>query len=580
MERNQILETLAPAHPRILVNDTILERTRTRISENPNVKRWYVHLVEEANTLLSEPPAHYDIPDGRRLLAVSRKVKERIRLLGLVYLIDGDRKYADRAIAEAEAACAFPDWNHVHFLDTAEMTYAIATAYDWFFPILSADQKQTFVTSIVEMGLKRGLEVYAQPRGWHKNVNNWNQVCNGGLGLGALAIADVEPEIAAEILDNAIKSIPAASTYYAPDGAGTEGVTYWDYGSRYNCLFLEGLTTALGTDFGLSDLPGFKESGDYQLYFAGADRMSFNYGDCGLRRMSTPMHFWMATRFGIPHYSWFRWSELQDETRYGNALDILWYDDSGANFDVTTLQRDRYFREAESATLRASWDNDAIIVAFESGDNANLGQHRHLDLGSFILDALGERWIHDSGSESITYQRHKHGNERWAYYRLRAEGHNTLVFNPDGGPDQVLNAKSTIRNFKTSENAVSVMADLSPAYSPHTSRVERTIEMPGRTSVVITDSIEADMENELYWFAHTKADIELTETGALLSQGGKQLRITIEQPSGVSFEVREAVGFPTSPDPGEQSDNGKMKKLTIKQTVASVQIKVRFEPVE
>ena len=58
------------------------------------------------------------------------------------------------------------------------------------------------------------------------------------------------------------------------------------------------------------------------------------------------------------------------------------------------------------------------------------------------------------------------------------------------------------------------------------------------------------------------------------------MRVTIEQPPDVSFEVREAAGFPTSPDPGEQSDNGKMRKLAIKQTVASVQIKVRFEPVE
>ncbi len=579
MQRDQILKTLVDSHPRILINDSILAQVKQRIDAKPDVARWYDHLKTEADELLQTPPSHYEIPDGRRLLSVSRRVKERIRLLGLLYHVDGDRKYADRALDEAFAACAFPDWNPAHFLDTAEMTYAIGMAYDWFYALLDSEQRETLVTSIVEMGLKPGLEVYAQPRGWHKNVNNWNQVCNGGLGLGALAIADIEPDIAAEILDNAISLIPAASTHYAPDGAGTEGVTYWDYGSRYNCLFLSGLETALGTDFGLGDLKGFRESGDYQIYFAGADRMSFNFGDCGLRRMSTPMHFWMAKRFGIPHYSWFRWSELQDEKRFGNALDILWYDDSGATFDDNELVLDRYFRGAESVTMRSSWDNDAIILAFESGKNQNLRGHRHLDLGSFILDAEGERWIHDSGTEKITYQRHKHGNERWAYYRLRAEGHNTLVFNPDEGPDQVLDAESTIQNFESTEEGVTATADLTQAYAPHASRVERTIAMLDRKSVLVTDLIESEKQNDLYWFAHTKADIKLTDSGAILTQNGKQLRVTIEKPAGATFEIVDASGFETSPDPGEQSGNGEMKKLMIKQSVKSVKIQVRFEPV-
>jgi len=80
--------------------------------------------------------------------------------------------------------------------------------------------------------------------------NNWTQVCNGGIGMGALAIADEEPALCAAILHEALKSIPRPMEYYAPDGAGTEGVTYWDYGSRYNVLFIAALPSALGTDSG------------------------------------------------------------------------------------------------------------------------------------------------------------------------------------------------------------------------------------------------------------------------------------------------------------------------------------------
>ena len=102
--------------------------------------------------------------------------------------------------------------------------------------------------------------------------------------------------------------------------------------------------------------------------------------------------------------------------------------------------------------------------------------------------------------------------------------------------------------------------------------------MPGRKSVLVSDVVESEKQNDLYWFAHTKADIELTASGALLSQNGKQLRVTIERPAGVAFEVVNASGFPTSPDPGEQSDNTTMKKLMIRQSVKSVEIQVQFEP--
>ncbi|MCH8865105.1 MAG: hypothetical protein IIB13_07085, partial [Chloroflexi bacterium] len=153
-----ILKTLVDSHPRILINDSILAQVKQRIDAKPDVARWYDHLKTEADELLQTPPSHYEIPDGRRLLSVSRRVKERIRLLGLLYHVDGDRKYADRALDEAFAACAFPDWNPAHFLDTAEMTYAIGMAYDWFYALLDSEQRETLVTSIVEMGLKPGLD--------------------------------------------------------------------------------------------------------------------------------------------------------------------------------------------------------------------------------------------------------------------------------------------------------------------------------------------------------------------------------------------------------------------------------------
>ncbi|MCM8821879.1 MAG: heparinase II/III-family protein [Candidatus Omnitrophica bacterium] len=83
---------------------------------------------------------------------------------------------------------------------------------------------------------------------------------------------------------------------------------------------------------------------------------------------------------------------------------------------------DRYFRNIEVVTMRSDWeDRDAIFVGFKAGKNSF--SHSHLDIGSFVMDALGHRWIIDLGYDNYNLLGY-FGKERWNYYRLRAEGQN------------------------------------------------------------------------------------------------------------------------------------------------------------
>ncbi len=579
---DQILKTLKPTHPRLLIDEDTFPRIKQLIRSDPHAGRWYAAIKSSADRILEQSPSKYEIPDGKRLLSVSRRVKDRVRTLAFVYHLERDRRYPDRAWAELEAAAGFKDWNPSHFLDTAEMTHAFAIAYDWLQELWTDEQRSVLREAIVSKGLKPAMKVYEGGRGWAAGWNNWNQVCNGGIGLGALAVADEEPELAAAILHAGINSLPRAMEHYAPDGAGTEGVTYWDYGCRYNVLFLSALETALGTDFGLSQIEGFAESGDYQIYMAGATRMSFNFADCGLRRMSTPQHFWLGRRFNRPHYSWYRYSDLRDPDRNGSVLDLLWYDNSARDYDVSALPLDKYFRRAECASMRSAWDDpNALVVGFQAGDNRNLGGHRHLDLGSFILEALGERWAIDSGTERQTYMRHRHHNPKWKYYRVRAEGHNTLVMNPDEGPDQELKATANIAPFESTRDRAVAVVDLSEAYAGHARRVQRTLSMIDRAYVTVTDEVEADESAELWWFMHTEADVQLSgdKATATLSQNGKQLSVQIVEPAGATFTVLPAGPLPTSPNPDEQASNEGRRKLAIHLTeVTQLKLTVKITP--
>lgn len=563
-----MLATLKRDHPRIMIDDNTVGRIQNILDTDPHAPRWFEHLKTETDALLTEAPSHYEIPDGRRLLSVSRTVKERVRQLMFIHLLEGGDQYVDRTWAEIEAVCKFPDWNPSHFLDTAEMTYAVAMSLDWLNHLWSDAQKETMQTAIVEMGLKPGLDVYNgnATHNWHQNKNNWNQVCNGGLSIGALVVADQNPDLAKTILHNAIQSIPQPMHHYAPDGAGMEGVTYWDYGSRYNILYLSSLETALGTDFGLSDIPGFQESGQYQMFISGATRQSYNFADCGLRRMGTPMHFWMGKKFDQPAYSWFRYSELAGGHQNAKVLDFLWYDENGNDFDPSTLDLDKHFREADVASMRSSWtDPKALSLGIQGGSNANLSMHRHVDLGAFILEALGERFIVECGTERETYQRHRNKREKWEFYRIRAEGHNVPLINPGESAGQKLDAVAPIISFRSSKENATAVVDLSNAYSETSHRVIRTFEMRKRKEVIITDEIENNDHADYWWFAHTEASIELDLSlrEATLTQNGKKLLVKIEDgPSVAEFDVMEAKPLSTSPTP-DQADNSHLRKLSI-----------------
>ena len=88
---------------------------------------------------------------------------------------------------------------------------------------MECKQKKILQDAIVQKGLNPAIEVYDKEVGWHKGNINWNQVCNGGISIGALAIAEHIPEIASKILCTAIESIQLPMKAYEPDGEASRG---------------------------------------------------------------------------------------------------------------------------------------------------------------------------------------------------------------------------------------------------------------------------------------------------------------------------------------------------------------------
>ena len=569
-----VLTHLRKRHPRLLASAEDFASLKGRIATDATMQAWQKKLGEDARKLLSAAPSRYEIPDGLRLLSTSRRVVSRVYTLGLMHWLEGKEEYAKRAWEELAAAADFQDWNPRHFLDTAEMTHAFAIGYDWLYEVWTPQQRTRLRTAMVEKGFKPALKLYRAGSGWTKARHNWNQVCNGGIGLGALALGDDEPELAAEILAAAVKSIQLAMAEFAPDGAWKEGPGYWDYATAYNVAFLAGLDSALGEDFGLSKLAAFDQTGLFPLYFTGPMGRSFNYADAGDHGVRSPQRFWLSRRFNQPVVAW-----SQRQVATPAPQDLLWYDPRGQGPKATGLPLDRYFRAAEVAVMRSEWENpQALFVGFKAGDNK--ANHSHLDLGSFVLDALEQRWVVDLGSDDYNMPGY-FGGSRWTYYRLRAEGHNTLVLNPSEGADQIPSAAARITRFESKPEHAFAIADLTPAYEKHATRVWRGLRLLDRKQVLVQDELQAATAVEAWWFLHTPAAITLAtgDRTANLTLGGRNLRAEILSPAGAKFQVLEAEPLPSSPHPPQQAKNKGVRKLAIHlEGVTDVRVAVRLVP--
>ncbi|MHC4502582.1 MAG: heparinase II/III domain-containing protein [Planctomycetota bacterium] len=483
---------------------------------------------------------------------MSRDCLKRVYTLGLAWRLTGKRPYAERAKREILNVCAFKDWNPSHFLDTAEMSHAVGVGYDWLYSGLSEDDRKTIRAGLIKNGMKPGLKAYGLGRDkaawWTRSEFNWNQVCNSGLAIGSLAIAETDPEYAKEIVPRAVKSLPKAIASYAPDGAWGEGPGYWNYATNYTVYGIEAMRTALGTDYGLAKMKGFAEAGLFPLYGSGPSMMWLHYADCGENssRRNSPLFFWFAREAGCDLLAA---DEIAMMKKRGAVpLDVIWYHPPRAG-RRPALPLDRLFGgPVEVALFRSAWDDpQALFVGLKAGYNQV--NHGHLDLGNFEVEALGVRWARDLGSDNYNlpdYWSKGRGGTRWKYYRLNSQSHNVPLLD---GENQDPYGKSKFVKFKAaperstrpSGHEAFGIVDMTSAYPKKATKVLRGVKvLAGRRAVLVQDELALTKTCEVAWGMTTDAKIETRGNHAALTLKGELCRALILTPKGAAFTVESA----------------------------------------
>jgi hypothetical protein len=561
------LSSLRPGHPRLLVSGDAFERMREAAAHDPLRAKLHQQIERAAEASLPEPPiAHVLV--GPRMLDQSRKAMAHILNSAMAYRLGGDRRYLEHAREVMLTAAAFPDWNPSHFLDVAEMATALALGYDWLFDELTADERSTIRRALVDKALVFARPAYGRedptresfPFVGNNLTNNWNQVCNGGFLLAALAIAEDEPALAREVIAGLRETLPHAMAAYEPDGAYPEGPVYWGYGSRFNVVILAALQTALNTDFGLSRQSAFDATAFYRIQVESPTGLAFNYADGGARLGADSALAWFAQRFDLPAVMAFSRRQLEEMLNRPPdwrdrflATFAIWFPTSTAG-SAAALPLDAHFRGAsEIAVFRSAWnDPRALFVGFKAGSNRV--NHGHLDLGSFVFDADGERWASDLGPDDYNlpgyWETATVDSARWRYFRLNNRSHNTV--RPDDALQQP-DAVASIVAFKSTPASAFAVTDLTAAYPGYGRRFQRGIAMLERSRVLVQDEVDGlKSGTPLTWQMVTAATVAIDGARATLTQKGQTLRIEIIEPASARFTVRPA----TPPTPAENQNEG------------------------
>ena len=548
-------------HPRLLLPKGAEKKLLKQINRDAVWKEIHTATLGEADRIITLPVSER-IKTGMRLLAVSRENLRRIFILSYAYRMTGQEKYLVRAEQEMLKAASFSDWNPSHFLDVGEMTMALGVGYDWLYPALSEASRRTIREAIVKKGFKPS---YDTAYNWFVDAeHNWNQVCNGGLAFGAIAVAESEPEWAQKIIDRAIDKVRLPMRHYAPDGAYPEGPGYWGYGTLFNVLLIGGLESTFGTDYGLSQMPGFMQTGTYEMQMVSPLIKHFNYMDNSYEPESSSAPFWFYSKTQDPSVLCQQVSILQRDTAKKYLKDrvlpamLIW--GAGAPMEKAVAPQETFWAgrgNTPVCVIRSGWgDPNARFVGVKLGSPSI--NHGHMDVGSFVFEADGVRWAIDLGSEDYNTTETRgvdlwnmaQQSQRWDVFRYNNRSHNTLTFNDKlqrvNGSAQIIESDSaTARRF--------VKTDLTPVYAGQVDKVERTISLVDNDYLLIEDEITAGKNyTRMRWTLMTRATPKiLSDNTVMLEQDGKRclLKIESETPIVWRFEKTPTVNTFASPNP-------------------------------
>ncbi|MFY0654819.1 MAG: heparinase II/III family protein [Cyclobacteriaceae bacterium] len=569
-----LLKNIQKQSPRLVLNKKLEKNLKKKLKTDRVIQNMYEAIKLNADAVFEKSIINLDIPMEERSqnnqLDISRDMLHRMSALGMVYRMEKDPRVLNRINEELIAVCNFPTWFPKHFLDVGEMSLAVALAIDWAADGLPESTIDLAKKSLIEKGIKPSWPEGGDHSHWAYGSSNWNQVCNGGMVAASLAVAEVDPELAAKTIYRAIDGMVYALHEYGPDGVYPEGATYWGYGTAFSVITAAMFESALGTDFGMLDYPAFKESAVFRMLSNAPSGLMYNFADSGTKR----------GRNGDLTLAWFA-SKTGNKTFFEEDYFLKPPTEMGklSRHAGPALVWLAQFEEEGEETLPRAWTGNGAnpVVFFTGGDddprNYYFGgkggfgavNHGNMDAGSFVFELNGVRWSVDPGRTNYGRIERTGFNlwgrcqdcDRWKLMNKHNFGHSTLSIN---NRLHIAKGKATITDFKGGENP-EVTIDMSPVFEGQLESAQRRFVKDSPASLFIEDKVEI-LENTklITWQLMTLSEVEIVEGGAILRQEGKSLKVENLSHPELTFSL-----ISLDPPPHELDNNIKdLKRLELR----------------
>ncbi|VGO22328.1 galactose-binding domain-containing protein [Pontiella sulfatireligans] len=573
---------LAVERPRLVLPEGGFVEIKSRIERSPRHAGWYADVKKAADNVVEAE------------VKIGRNTQADLMNLALVHKVEGGKAYQNKAKEILAAAYEKPMWDKKWALDQAMVSVGVAVALDWLYDDLPAELRAATERNLAETSLALFQKTVDGGAWWmtakrpdNTYYNNHNGVCVGASLVVASALLGTEHDAAArKVIVAGLGSLKVGTLDgLLPDGAWDEGSGYFGYGMTGMTLGLSSVQNSLGSLSGLLDHPGIGKTGRYLVATTGPTG-TFNYADGTSRINSAYWMCWLAQVTDDAELA-AAFRHLQSlENHRGSVLGLCW-DDPSMKATATEFPLDATFGRIGVGTARSSWDDEsAAWVGFKFGRPWQ--SHAHSDVGSFVYDWGGVRWITDLSGAPYINNYFSYEDARYHFYRAKPEGHNTIVINPTDAYQQIIDSDSEIVTTQSTPSYGWLMGDMTPAYADAALKVNRGFMLDRYNgNLLVKDELTLKKPSEVWWFAHTAAEVELMEDGktALLRSNGKTVRLEVIMLKGTPPPVLTAE--PARPLPtsrvivGEYPDAGKITRLALRfDDVKDLKFSVAFRPQE
>ena len=541
---------IQPHHPRLLFTTTEEKAVEKLIKKDPLARQLAAFLKTKADSIAEAPQIPYKMDKYGNMLWTSRAYVLRLGTLSLAYRLYGEQKYLDAANKTLLWVCGYKDWDPKHYLDTAEMTTAVAIAYDWLFDALPETTRKIIKGSIYKNAISNVLREYEKggPGSWAKRETNWNVVCNTGMTLGALAVAEDYPEEAETILKNAAHYMPNCLKHFAPDGVCYEGPAYWGYTNSYLSLYLKAVNDNGGDQGGIGQLPGVSRTALFYKRTLTPSGQRFNFGNASAEEvLNTPAFFFFSKHYGQPEIAeWFR-KEIEKTIRQNQPmhqlffLSLPWFNPASPAQNEQIPALEVYHNSINDLlVLNVDRKEKGSVFLVAKGGLPNQA-HQQMDCGTFIIESDSVCWTEDLGADDYAlpgFWDGKPGGDRWKYFRNNNFSHNTL--NIDRQP-QYANGKAFVCEENTHTAHPYARLDLSEVYKVQAHKAFRKFTLINDHTIEVEDEVEVrNTSSTVFWTAATKADVTINGSVAQLQKDGKVFYFRILSPEGTTFHTYPA----------------------------------------